>query len=66
MLFPRKPSGLGSSRADSYRWDSHVSQSHCNAAPSCTTVLIWGRNAVCGWVFGKKSPRRHKLLVTAR
>lgn len=58
MLFPRKPSGLGSSRADSYRWDGHISQSHCNAAPSCPIVLIWGPNAVCCWVFGKKSPQK--------
>lgn len=26
MLFPRKPSGLGSSRADSDRWDGHSSR----------------------------------------
>lgn len=66
MLFPRKPSGLGSSRADSCRRDGCVSQSHCSAAPSCPTVLIGGRSAVCCRFFGKKSPQRHKLLRTAR
>lgn len=42
MLFPRKPRGLGPSRADSYRWDGHISQSRCNPAPSCPRALQWG------------------------
>lgn len=38
MLFPRKPRALGSSGADSHRWDGHISQSHCNPAPSCPSA----------------------------
>lgn len=47
MLFPRKPGGLGSSRADSYyRWDGHrISQPHRNPAPSCSRVLILGEES---------------------
>lgn len=47
MLFPRKPGVLGSWRADSScRWDgSHISQPHCNPAPSCSRVLIVGQES---------------------
>lgn len=42
MLFPRKPRGLGPSRADPDRWDGRISGSHCNPAPSRPRVLRWG------------------------
>lgn len=43
MWFPRKPRGLGSSRAASYRWGGHhVSQHHCNLVPLGPRVLPLG------------------------
>lgn len=66
MLFPRKPRGLGSSKADSYRWDGHVSQSHCNPAPSCPRVLILAVEYSLLLGLWREELTRYTLLATAR